>query len=390
MSGFASSDDGSPEGGSGYAGNDPSNSTSGAFSGDGSLDGIQTLAQARASDAARAAQAAAVMEAQRIAAKKAEQNQLVEDLLFNYVAPPPTQQQQAYKDHVMRSPFQKAKDAVMDVDLLSVVSPGLKSILGALGFVGPNAPNPGQPTIGGRPGGGRNSPEPDENSGGDNNFLRQLLSNPDVLNIANSNDELSTGLLEQQKTGFRSDIGDTFTGEAFGNIDDDIISSIINERRGPGNNLIANAGARGNFNPTGGAAANKALDEQEVGARQRISDVGSGLFSESQFDINSVGDRARTEVDNFTLGGDFDLQPFSDERQGIIDTRVSGLGTDLRTNLGADPLFDPQAALQAGGREQGAVSGAPSNQSLLDTITQRQQNSSSNRRGLNTGGSGAF
>ena len=233
---------------------------------------------------------------------------------------------------------------------------------------------------------------PSTNDGGDRDrLIRALVTNPTTGNFLAGQSSLSAQALEQAKTGFRSDLGELFTGDAFGDIDEGIISSIIDERRGPSNQLIANAGARGNFNPQGGAAANRVLDEQEGPARQRIADVGEGIFSTAQQGINEVRDRASGEIDNFTLGGSFDLQPFTDERQGLIDTQLSTLGDDLRSGLGADPLFDPKTALQAGGSAQGLVSGAPSNQPLLDTIAQRQQQSSNtNRRGLRTSGNGAF
>lgn len=231
---------------------------------------------------------------------------------------------------------------------------------------------------------------PANQDGSDRQHLINILaSNPQIVSALQGSPDTLASLLEGQKTGFRSDISSAFPGDAFGDIDEGIISSIIEERRGPSNQLIANAGARGNFNPTGGAAANQALAGQEEGARERISQVGEGLFSESQQDIDAIRNRALSDVDAFTLGGSFDLAPFSTERQGVIDTRLSTLSGDLETGLGSDPLFDPQSALQAGSRAQGVVSGVPSNQPLLDQIA-RRESTSINRRGLNTSGSGAF
>jgi len=224
-------------------------------------------------------------------------------------------------------------------------------------------------------------------------YIQKIATSPQLLDILSQPRfaDQSTNLLEQAKTGFRSDLTNAFPGDAFGDIDDTIIDSIITERRGPSNQLIANAGARGNFNPTGGEAANQVLTGQEEDARSRIRDIGEGLFSQSQQDINAIRDTAGQSINDFTLGGSFDITPFQTQRQGLIDERLGSLETDLRTSLGSDPLFDPTAALQAGGRAQGVVSGTPSNQPLLDTIAEKERRTTtSQRRGLNTGGSGAF
>ena len=82
--------------------------------------------------------------------------------------------------------------------------------------------------------------------------------------------------------------------------------------------------------------------------------------------------------------------PFSEQRQGLIDTQQSSLGDDIRGSLGNEPLFDINKALQAGGRVQGQVSGSGANSSFLDAIAAREGASNANRRGVGSRGSGSF
>jgi len=195
-----------------------------------------------------------------------------------------------------------------------------------------------------------------------------------------------------RKSSFGSEIDKSFTGNAFVDpIDDDIINSIVEERSGPARQQISNFSARGNLNPLGGKSANEFVTNQFDDARGRVQDVGKSVLGGTQQSINTLGDTARSEIGGYKLGDElFNAAPFSEQRQGLIDTQQSSLGDDIRGSLGNEPLFDINKALQAGGRVQGQVSGSGANSSFLDAIAAREGASNANRRGVGSRGSGSF
>jgi hypothetical protein len=201
-------------------------------------------------------------------------------------------------------------------------------------------------------------------------------------------------LLTSTRQGFTDSLNSTFTGDAFGDIDDNIINSILDERQGPASQQVGNQVARGNFNALGGQTANAYLDNQRGEAETNLRSIGSGIQSQNQFDANAIRDRGQESINNFKLGDDlFDVQPFADERNSLIDTRNSMMGDQLRSAVGNDPLFDLQGALASGGQSQGLVSGGTStNTTFLDNVANKlnTQGTSTDRSARTSSGSGAF
>jgi len=197
-----------------------------------------------------------------------------------------------------------------------------------------------------------------------------------------------------RKQAFNQQIGQTFPGDVFQSLDDDIISSIVGERQGPAQEQISRFGARGNLNPTGGKTANLFIQEQVPGARERVTELGSGVLGQNIRDIGDIRSQASEQVRQFQLGDEpFDVAPFAEQRRGLVEERQGTLGSDVRSAVGGEPLFDVSGALQAGGRAQGVVSGQGQNQAFLDQIASRELGSTGslrNRRGLGSRGSGAF
>ena len=194
-----------------------------------------------------------------------------------------------------------------------------------------------------------------------------------------------------RQQGFTDTLGKTFTGEAFGNIDDDIINSIITERQAPGRQQISNATARGSLSERGSLAANENLTGQEGGARDRVRQEGQSILGGTQADINAIGDTARAGISDFALGDpSFDFSGFNTERQGLIDRQNESLGSDINASLGSTPLFDINSALGTARNTQGAVSGTTPNQSFLDAIASREASGARNNRGIGSQGRGAF
>jgi hypothetical protein len=195
-----------------------------------------------------------------------------------------------------------------------------------------------------------------------------------------------------RKQSFNQQIGTAFPGNAFTALDDDIINSIVSERQGPAQQQISRFGARGNLNPTGGLTANQFIQRQVPEAQERVKEISAGVLGGGQRDVNVIRERAREQAGGYKLGEDlFDVTPFSEERKGLVEERQGTLGSDVRSAIGSDPLFDVSGALRSAGRAQGVVSGQGQNQSFLDSIAAREGISANRtRRGLGSRGSGAF
>ena len=225
-------------------------------------------------------------------------------------------------------------------------------------------------------------------------FQRDIGLGPDVTeqqvsdSFAGSN--LGDLILQQEEadrqTGWNQQIGDVFTGQAFQPLDDSIINSILDERQGTSQQTLANYGARGNLNLTGGQTAQRILGEQREKGATRLGEIGRGVLGGSQRDVDVIRDRATGAASDYKLGDPlFDIGPYQQERQQLVTEREGSLRPDIEGALGGEPLFDVGAALGAAGRTQGVVSGPQA--SLLDTIAARQGGSERYKeRGLGSRG----
>lgn len=193
-----------------------------------------------------------------------------------------------------------------------------------------------------------------------------------------------------QREGFTSDLAGAFPGNAFGNIDDSIIDSIIEERIGPAREQVSNFAAR-NLSAPGGRTANQFLADQETAARERLGEISGNVRSSNQLGVDAIRDTARSGISDFQLGDRFDVEPFAEQRQSLVDERTGSFGEDVRSQLGSEPLFDVSGAISAGSRAGGLISGPQQeSQGLLDVIAERELAGRTSRRGLQRSGSGAF
>ena len=187
----------------------------------------------------------------------------------------------------------------------------------------------------------------------------------------------------------RGQIGDVFTGKAFEPITDDAaINNILAEKRSSAFGDISRFGARGNLSTTGGATAGEFISGREPQARTRLEEIGAGVRESGQRDIDVIRDRALQQAGTFNLGDPFfDIAPFTSERETAIQGRLPSIGPDIRSQLGAERLFDTQAAIREGAESQGLGSGAPS---FLDELASRSGQRSQRNRGIGSLGSGVF
>ena len=195
-----------------------------------------------------------------------------------------------------------------------------------------------------------------------------------------------SGRLRGEYTG---QVGNVFTGKAFEPItDDSAINNILTNQRESALGDIARFGARGNLSATGGQSAGQFISSAEPEARSRLEGIGESIRGTAQRDVDLIRDRALQQAGSFSLGDPFfDIAPFASERESFVQGRLPQLESGIREQLGAEQLFDPQAAISEAGATQGLVSGAPS---FLDELAARGSGATKRDRGLSSLGSGRF
>ncbi len=207
--------------------------------------------------------------------------------------------------------------------------------------------------------------------------------------------DLGQTLLANEQAARQRDYGETlnqaFPGDAFQDIDDDIISSIVDERQAGPSSIISNVQARGTLNPLGGQTATKFLESQVPEATAKVGQAAQGIGAGYQQDIFDIRDRAQSEIGEYKLGDPlFDVAPFAQERGDLLAEQQGTFPSDIRAATTDVPLFDINAAINRAGSRQGLVSGTPAQAPLLDTLAAREAAAKRSDRGASSTGSGTF
>jgi hypothetical protein len=207
--------------------------------------------------------------------------------------------------------------------------------------------------------------------------------------------DLGPTLLANEQAARQRDYGETlnqaFPGDAFQDIDDDIISSIVDERQAGPSSIISNVQARGTLNPLGGQTATKFLESQVPEATAKVGQAAQGIGAGYQQDLFDIRDRAQSEIGEYKLGDPlFDVEPFAQERGDLLAEQQGTFPSDIRAATTDVPLFDINAAINRAGSRQGLVSGTPAQAPLLDTLAAREAAAKRSDRGASSTGSGTF
>jgi hypothetical protein len=207
--------------------------------------------------------------------------------------------------------------------------------------------------------------------------------------------DLGQTLLANEQAARQRDYGATlneaFPGGAFQDIDDDIISSIVDERQAGPNTAISNFQARGNLNPLGGRTATQFIESQRPQATARVGQAAQGVGAGYQQDLFDIRDRAESEIGGYELGDPlFDVAPFAEERSSLLAEQQGTFPSDIRAATTNVPLFNVNAAFNQAGTKQGLVSGTSAQAPLLDSLAAREAAAKRSDRGVSSIGSGTF
>jgi hypothetical protein len=226
--------------------------------------------------------------------------------------------------------------------------------------------------------------------------LRNQALGPDItqeqFDASFNQPELGGTLLGNEQTArqknYTTALNEQFPGNAFEAIDDNIISSIVDERRGESLGVLSNFEARGNLNPLGGKTANEYIESQRPDAIRQVEQAAQGVGAGNQQALFDIRDEGAKEISDYRLGDEaFDPAPFGERRSELLGTQTASLAGDVRDVTKNRPLFNTAEAINLGGRSQGLVSGGED--PLLNTLADRER-TNRNKRTLGSRGSGSF
>lgn len=137
-------------------------------------------------------------------------------------------------------------------------------------------------------------------------------------------------------------------------LDDPILSDINAAQRGDADKYIQNLLSRHVITEPGAAGARAKLDEQAPAVQSQLENIGSDVLAEGRGKLSDILGRARGAAGNIVLGQDYSTAPYQSELDQAYNDFVSGLGTNIKGQLGSAPLYDTSGLAAAAGAASGA------------------------------------
>lgn len=229
------------------------------------------------------------------------------------------------------------------------------------------------------------------------NSVQDLDPNPTAAFTPDTGDNLISNILSGKRTqaanSLNSIFSPTYAETALpDSLTDQYRDTLLNEQFDPLEAQLGNAQKRGMLSPTGYGGAESALKQKRSAASATIGDLGSGILAADRGGVNDYISKARSDVNNLSLAGDFDPSVYSSGAQGKIGAAQSNFGGALRNAVGETKFADISELLNAGGAVQGALNssdpaGAGGGGSLSPSFVSEEE-LASKKRGL--GNTGAF
>lgn len=177
--------------------------------------------------------------------------------------------------------------------------------------------------------------------------------------------------------------GDNFeTGLFDDTADDPFINAVLGRQRGEATRALDLARQRGSLDQRGYDAAIARLDEMESAGRATGNTLGGGVIQGYREQLRGIGNRARDAAARYTLGGDFNLNSYTNELNSRVGDLRGRLEGDINTALDGQSFFDLGDILTRGGSAQGPVNPRTS---MADVLAERERVRNTNR-GVGWGG----
>ncbi len=211
-------------------------------------------------------------------------------------------------------------------------------------------------------------------------------------NIPGLGNQILSNETTQRRGAATDQLNTLFSGDPFQPISSDAIQSILAPREQAASQQLSTVQARGSLNSMGGRTANEELARQKENAILRVGELGSAVNQQDLTGLQGIQGQGTQDIAGYNLGDAlFNIDPYKTQRDQFISDKTNSLTQDVKGLLGTEKLFNPQSAIQTGGRAQGVVSGTGANSNILDTLSARAGASAARkRRGLGTRGSGVF
>lgn len=201
-------------------------------------------------------------------------------------------------------------------------------------------------------------------------------------------DQITSDNVQKYTTDINNTFGTGFENQYFGpayNIDDQIISSLLDKETTEAEQYFNNALVRGNTTQGGYYNALDRLNDQVTSARSRLTDSAEGIIEGYRGQLRDVGQQARDKLQSYTLGTDFNLDGYQQQLSDLYSNLQNRFEGDFRSTVGNAPLIDSNSLLQRSNAVQPASNDQAGSSGVLAAIAARR-NREEERRGVGTTG----
>lgn len=160
-------------------------------------------------------------------------------------------------------------------------------------------------------------------------------------------------------------------------VDDSFIDSILSERQGTAEQYIRNLLDRGVITNSGFSAAQNDLNNQAIGARSRLNEIGLGLLESGRAGASNIAADARSAATNYNLGEYFDPFEYQKQLNSHFEDFFGNIGNNIRAAAPTN-LFDTSGLAGIAGAAQGAQNTNFDPGALAGYFADEEQNNTDN------------
>lgn len=136
-------------------------------------------------------------------------------------------------------------------------------------------------------------------------------------------------------------------------LDDPYLKGVDAEQRSTADQTVKNMLDRGTITPTGYAAAETDLGNQDAGVMSRLNEIGTGLISSGQQSLLDEANKGRTAASTLNIDQPFNASTFGNEVDRLTNEFIGNLGQNIRSRVTGN-LFNTAGLGALAGAAQGA------------------------------------
>lgn len=216
------------------------------------------------------------------------------------------------------------------------------------------------------------------------NSIPDSDTNPNAWFDTNMADTILSGQENQKRSQYRQ-AANGLTTRVDPHMMDDTINKILGNSSTTAQSMLDAGLKRGQFNETGYASGQTALQQAKEAARAKLLGYSSDIGSKYTDQLANVRTQALNAASGYQLGDQFDLNPYTTQDQDIMNMYQTAGSGELYNLMGDSPLINLGDMRMAAGTAQGAI-----NLNDLDVLDALSKRKSANEVGRGLGSQGAF